>query len=284
MTRDTKFVEDKAAAPDSDFALVRLFAPESLRPHLTALHALYNELMNVAYTVSDPAVATAKLGWWREEIGHAFEGHVRHPILEALADSIGAGRLKREELQDLALGALENVDPEGFSHDVALDEFCARTGGLRARSEARLAGVAGAGLDAAHRVGTACAHAMLLHLLPRDLPRGRLFIPQNALARHQVTRARLQQGAREAGSDALVRERAERTDRMLAESAEALPAPDAGALRHLLAQAALDRARVRRIRRAGARALSREPSYGSLGRLLTAWRAAGRAQRRYLSS
>jgi len=284
MQDPNSYCEEKAAAPGSDFTIARLFAPAEIRGELTALHALYNELMNVAYSVSDPAVARAKLGWWREEVDRAFHGRPGHPVMQALEAAIESRRVTRGDLEALVAGALHNVDPDVFQDEVELDAFCHATGGMRGRAEARLAGAGNSGIEAASALGAASAGVMLLHLMPHDLARGRLFVPMGALARHQVSRARLQSRERGPAQDALIRDRSQRARAALREAEAAVRPEDGDRLRHLLVQAALDRARVKRIARTGAGALNSPPRLSPVSRLFVAWRAAGRAQRNYLKA
>lgn len=284
MQDPKSYCEEKAAAPGSDFAITRLFAPAERRDELTALHALYNELMNVAYSVSDPAVARAKLGWWREEVERAFAGGATHPVMQALAAPIESGRASRDEMEALLAGALRNVDPDVFQEEAELEDFCRATGGVRGRAEARLAGARGAGFEAAEALGAASARVMVLHLMPRDLERGRLFVPMGALARHQVSRARLESRERGRALGSLIRGRCESALVALTEARQRVRAEDAEGLRHLLVQGALDRARLKRLHRAGAGALQNPPRLSHASRLFIAWRAAGRAQRSYLKA
>jgi phytoene synthase len=278
------YCREKAGPPTSDFGLSRLFAPEDIRDELLALHAYYNELMNVAYTVSDIGVARAKLGWWREELQRAFEGQARHPALQALAGPILDERLKQDDLSPMVSGALANVDPEIPADERALLDFVDGTGTARARAEATLAGAGPDARDAAAELGRASALTMLLVLLPVDLPRGRLLLPMSDLARFQVTRADLQRADPGPALDELIRHRADRARDMLAAGLAALPARNASHLRHLQVQAALDRARLRRIHAAGSRALRPRRDIAPFRRLFIAWRAAGKAQRRSVKS
>lgn len=278
-THALAYCREKAGDPLSDFGLSRLFAPPNLRDELLALHAFYNELMNVAYTVSDIGVARAKLGWWREEIQRAFEGQARHPALQALAGPINEERLQQDDLFPMVTGALANVDPETPADEAALLKFVDGTGAARARAEATLAGAGPHAKNAAAELGRASALTMLLVLLPIDLSRGRLLIPMSDLARFQVTRGELQKAETGPALDELIRHRARRAREIIEEGHNTLPAADVGRLRHLMVQAALDRARLNRVAKARSRSLQAHRDIAPVRRLFIAWRAAGKAQR-----
>lgn len=49
-----------------------------------ALAALRDEWRKAGHEVSEPQVAAAKLGWWREELQHARDGQARHPLTQRL--------------------------------------------------------------------------------------------------------------------------------------------------------------------------------------------------------
>ena len=59
------------ALPGSSLDYGVLFSPSGLRASLVALHALDEELRDVAHGRGDEGVVHAKLGWWAEEIARA---------------------------------------------------------------------------------------------------------------------------------------------------------------------------------------------------------------------
>lgn len=120
---------------------------------------------------------------------------------------------------------------------------------------------------------------MLLVLLPVDLSRGRLLIPMSDLARFQVTRGELQKAEAGPALDELIRYRARRAREIIEDGGIALPGADPARLRHLMVQAALDRARLKRVAKAGSRSLQVHRDIAPVRRLFIAWRAAGQAQR-----
>ncbi|MGH8113697.1 MAG: squalene/phytoene synthase family protein, partial [Rhodanobacteraceae bacterium] len=61
-----------------------LFLRRAERIRYGALAAMLHEWWKVVHDVREPAVAVAKLGWWREELQHAAEGEARHPLTQSL--------------------------------------------------------------------------------------------------------------------------------------------------------------------------------------------------------
>lgn len=61
-----------------------LFLTHDERARYGALAALQGEWLKAATMSSEPQVAAAKLGWWREEIARAGGGCANHPLLRGL--------------------------------------------------------------------------------------------------------------------------------------------------------------------------------------------------------
>lgn len=68
-----------------DWQLSRLFLPRDSRECFNALLALRAELAEQVGKVSDPAVAAAKLEWWRAELERGFSDTAQHPLAIHLA-------------------------------------------------------------------------------------------------------------------------------------------------------------------------------------------------------
>jgi phytoene synthase len=91
--RDWGFPNPATPAGSSTYYSLR-FAPADLRDDLAALHGWRHQVRAVLDQVSDPGVATAKLGWWREELQRTFAGTPTHPLSKRLApliDRLGSG-------------------------------------------------------------------------------------------------------------------------------------------------------------------------------------------------
>ena len=92
MTPD-EYCQQKAAGSGSSFYYSFMFLPPPRRRAIIALYAFCREVDDVVDEATDPGVASAKLAWWRSEIGAAFAGAPQHPV--ALALQAGRRRLSR---------------------------------------------------------------------------------------------------------------------------------------------------------------------------------------------
>lgn len=118
------------------------FAAADRRDDLAALHGWRYQVQGILDRVTDPGVALAKLAWWRDELGRAFDARPTHPLTHRLAPQIKRLGLPREPFLDLA-GTVETTlarrwpgNREELAADAgrdlgALFELLARTEGDR---------------------------------------------------------------------------------------------------------------------------------------------------------
>ena len=83
MTPD-EYCQQKAAASGSSFYYAFLFLPPERRRAITAVYAYCREVDDIVDAVIDPAVAQAKLTWWRGQVEALFRGDPNHPVTRAL--------------------------------------------------------------------------------------------------------------------------------------------------------------------------------------------------------
>jgi phytoene synthase len=82
------YCRNKVALPGSSLYYSLLFVAPDLREALTALHALAEELREVADGSDDDGVTSGKLGWWAEELQRTCAGEPRHPVTRALTEPL----------------------------------------------------------------------------------------------------------------------------------------------------------------------------------------------------
>ena len=123
----------------------RLIADPAARTEVLALYALDDELAKIAPAVSQPMLGEIRLQWWREALARAAQGGAaEHPVVEALAPALAAGRLALGPLDALIDAHARELDPQPFADEASLLAW------IDARSGAVMASAAGL-LDAAAR-------------------------------------------------------------------------------------------------------------------------------------
>ena len=99
-------IDKRVRRVDEDRWISSRFAPAKERRALIALYALAYELVRVRDAVSEETLGLIRFQWWREAIQEIAEGKPPrgHDVCLALAEEIGAGRLKPGALLKLVDG------------------------------------------------------------------------------------------------------------------------------------------------------------------------------------
>lgn len=84
-----------------NFHVATWFLPEALRPHFHSIYAYCRVSDDLGDEVGDTAVALALLELWGRELDACYEGHARHPVFIALAETIRTCKIPKEPFADL---------------------------------------------------------------------------------------------------------------------------------------------------------------------------------------
>src|SRR4030095_12542887 len=106
MTPD-EYCQQKAAASGSSFYYSFLFLPTEKRRAITAVYAYCREVDDIVDDVSDPAVAQAKLAWWRGELAALSRGAPNHPVTRALLPFVDSNSAVTTERLAAVLDGME---------------------------------------------------------------------------------------------------------------------------------------------------------------------------------
>ena len=172
---------------DFERYLATLFAPRRQRPALWILLAFNAEIARTREIVSEPAIGSIRLQWWREVLeAAAAGGPVRaHEVAAPLTAALRDGRLDAAQLEALIDGRERDLDDAPMADETALRDYAGRTGGTLAEAMA-LAAAGGRTSDAtrlsARALGTGWALTGILRAAGFHAARGRQLLPQSALA------------------------------------------------------------------------------------------------------
>jgi 15-cis-phytoene synthase len=268
----------KAAASGSSFYYSFRLLPPARRRAITALYAYCREVDDVVDEVSDPAVARLKLAWWRNEIDAVFDGTPQHPVAQALRDVIAQFPLPRDELLTVIDGMEMDLTQTRYLDFPALLLYCERVAGVVGRMSAVIFGYRNpATLDYAHDLGIAFQLTNIVRDVGEDARRGRIYLPQEDLARFGVAASALLRAAGSAGFTQLMAFEVQRARDWYERALGQLPAEDRHAQRAGLAMAAIYRTLLDEIQADGYRVLDRRLALTPLRKLWIAWRTARRA-------
>ena len=257
----------------SDFAILhrlRFLHPERRRA-ITAVYAFCCEAEEAIEEVADPAVARLKLAWWRNEIGTAFSGRPQHPVALALQPAVAAFALPQQHFQAILDGVGMDVERSRYLDFVALERYCHHVAGVVGLLSAEIFGYTEpATRGYAHDLGIALRLTNIIRDVGADARRGRIYLPQDELARFDVSAADLFRQRTSAGFAALMSHQVARARSWYDKALAALPHADRRAQRPGLIMAAIHRRLLDEIERDGFRVLDRRIA---LTPLLEAWLA-----------
>lgn len=251
-----RYCQERAAASGSSFYYSFVFLPPDVRRAITAFYALCRELDDVVDECHDHQVATAKLDWWRTEIARFAGGEPQHPATRALADTPRGRAIPPALLLEIVDGMAMDLDHVRYPDFKSLNLYCYRVAGVVGEIAAEIFGGVRSEHDRdirryAHELGLAFQLTNIIRDVGEDARRGRIYLPQDELARFGVRETDLLGGRSTPEFQALMRFQHERAlgyyDRALA----SLPAPARRAQRPGLAMAAIYRTLLEEIRRDG---------------------------------
>jgi phytoene synthase len=222
-----QYCEDRAAASGSSFYYSFRFLPAEKRQAITALYAFCREVDDAVDECSDPMVARAKLAWWRTEVAALDEGKPSHPVMQALALARGKFNLPTEQLQEIIDGMEMDLEQTRYPDFKALHLYCYRVASVVGLLAAEIFGVTDRRTHKyAHDLGLAFQLTNIIRDVGEDARRGRIYLPQDELARFGVTEADILASRETDAFRALMAFQADRARGYYAKAMEQLPTAD----------------------------------------------------------
>jgi phytoene synthase len=251
------YCQQKAAASGSSFYYsFRVLEPRRRRA-ITALYAFCREVDDVVDECADPAVAAMKLAWWRHEIAALYAGRPSHPVSQALQSANAEFDLPQEMLLEIIDGMEMDLQQSRYADFRALHLYCYRVASVVGQLAATIFGYQDRHtLRYAHDLGLAFQLTNIIRDVGEDARRGRIYLPQDELARFGVTEADILQARHSPQFGALMAFQVERAQRTYDDALAALPACDRKAQRAGLIMAAIYRTLLAEIVRGGCRVLT----------------------------
>jgi squalene synthase HpnC/squalene synthase HpnD len=185
-----------ARAASSNFYYAFFMLPQPKRDALCALYAF----MRLVDDVSDsPGSATDKqrgLSRWRAALDAAAAGSTSgHAILPAFADTIKRFQIPSRYFHDLISGAEMDLTVGGYATFDRLREYCYRVAGTVGLTCLQVFQFEDPHAPAlAEKLGIAFQLTNILRDIPKDFEMGRVYLPDEDLARFGVRREELARG------------------------------------------------------------------------------------------
>ncbi len=272
MTPD-EYCQQRAAQSGSSFYYSFLFLPPPRRRAITAVYAFCREVDDVVDEVADPQIARTKLAWWRREVAAVYAGDPQHPVAQALVPVVREFGLPEAQLQTVIDGMAMDLEQARYLDFAALELYCHRVAGVVGLLSAEIFGyVDPATRGYARDLGVAFQLTNICRDVGEDARRGRIYLPQEDLARFGVAPSSLQNAVPSQPFRDLMAFEVERTEQWYAKALAQLPAIDRKAQRTGLIMAAIYRTLLREIADDGYRVLDRRTSLTPVRKLWIAWK------------
>jgi len=267
-----QYVQDKAAKSGSSFYYAFLFLPPPRRAAITAFYAFCREVDDVVDEMLDPAVAGAKLQWWRKEVVEAWRGQPTHPVTKALLPLAPNFGIEPAHLNAVIDGCQIDLEQTRFLDFAGLQRYCHLVAGVVGEVAANIFGRSSDDtLRYAHTLGRAMQLTNIIRDVGDDARRGRIYLPVSELQRFDVKASEiLQREAPWGYSDrftALMKFQAERAHALYDEAFALLPDADRQPQKPGLMMANIYRTLLREIERNGFQVLHQRTSLTPLRKL-----------------
>ena len=270
-----QYCQDKAAKSGSSFYYSFRFLPHNQRLAITALYAFCREVDDVVDECEDPAVARAKLNWWRDEVNHLFAGTPRHPVTQALAAAVERYTLPQEHFLEIIDGMEMDLDQFSYPSFKELSLYCHRVAAVVGLMAAEIFGYQNRQtLKYAHNLGMAFQLTNIIRDVAEDSLRGRIYLPLDELTKYQVTTHDILDRRWSENFSRLMAFQAERAEQYYDKAFGLLPEEDRYAQRSGIIMAAIYRATLEEIKQDGFHVLDQRISLTPLRKLWIAWNTA----------
>jgi len=272
MTPD-QYCQDKAAKSGSSFYYSFLFLPLPQRRAIISLYAFCREVDDVVDETQEHEIARIKLAWWREEIGHVYEGAAEHMVGKALQETIKHFDLSQEHFIEVIDGMEMDLDYNAYPTFKELSLYCHRVASVVGLMSAEIFGYEDRKtLKYAHALGMAFQLTNILRDVHEDSVRGRLYIPLDELERFGVTTEELMDNKTTDNIRSLFKFQADRARDYYKQAFDLLPDSDRHPQRSGLIMATIYRAILDEIENDGYRVLEHRTSLTPVRKLWLAWR------------
>lgn len=272
-----EYCQQKAAQSGSSFYYSFLFLPPPRRRAITALYAFCREVDDVVDEVPDPDIARTKLAWWRQEIARAFDGTPQHPVAQALVPVVREFALAQDQFRTIIDGMAMDLEQSRYLDFPALELYCHRVAGVVGLMSAAIFGYTDPRTNGyARDLGVAFQLTNICRDIGEDARRGRIYLPQDDLARFGIAPSSLLRAEYSPAFRELMAFEVDRTEQWYARALAQLPDADRRTQRPGLIMAAIYRTLLNEIARDGYRVLDRRTSLTPVRKLWIAWQTSRR--------
>ena len=211
----------------SNFYYSFLFLAKEKREAIYAVYAFCRSVDDIADGQASGAEKRGRLDEWRRELDRCYEGKPGHPISVRLAQSMRCFPIPKELFEELIAGVEMDLTQHRYPTFRDLYEYCYRVAGVVGLMCIEIFGYRNPkAKDYAVNLGVALQLTNIMRDVRVDAARGRIYLPQEELARFGSTEEELLQGAYTPPFVELMRFSAARARRYFQNARELLAAED----------------------------------------------------------
>ncbi len=198
--------------------------PRETRNHAYAVYGFCRWADNGVDDAKDRAEAAKMLGLAREALDLAYSTRPAAPGLLAFRRTVRLRSIPKHLFDDLLDGMEMDLDVTRYADFAALDRYCYRVAGVVGLMMTHVFGYRSerCWLNAL-ALGTAMQLTNILRDVAEDFRMGRVYLPQDELARFGVTEGQIAEGRVDEGFRSLMRFQIDRARRYYAESEAGIP-------------------------------------------------------------
>ncbi len=200
MNADYDYCRALVCERDRERYLSALYAPAGKRYHLFALYAFDLELAHVPDAVREPMAGEIRFQWWREALaGERAAEAAANPVAAATLDTVERCALPVQLLSGVADARQFDLLGEPMSTLEQLLAYLDSTSGAVIAAASRVLDVESAANEITLHAGRALGLTRMLRGIARDVSRGRVFVPLDLLAKHEIHTASVLSGENSPG-------------------------------------------------------------------------------------
>ena len=168
-----------------NFTVVTWLLPRRLHQHFYNVYAYCRWADDLGDEINDPARALELLDGWEQELRDCYAGRASHPVFVALRETILAFEIPIEPFSDLLAAFRQDQTVRRYPDWRSVLDYCRYSANPVGRLVLYLCGYRDA--ERQHLSDATCTALQLANFwqdVSRDLDKGRIYIPLEALAAH----------------------------------------------------------------------------------------------------
>jgi squalene synthase HpnC len=178
-----------------NFSVASWFLPAGLRQHFFNVYAYCRISDDLGDEVGDKAASLQLLDEWETELNACFDGHPRHPVFVALAETVRKFEIPKHEFADLLTAFRQDQSVTRFETFGDLLEYCRYSANPVGHLVLYLCGYRDSERQLlSDYTCTALQLANFWQDVSADFAKGRIYLPLEDLLRFGVSEAVVQKG------------------------------------------------------------------------------------------